>query len=133
MSFNQIKGQDKPIDILRGYIKSSTAAGAWLFAGPDGIGKSLAAREFAKTINCLSKDDDSCDTCLSCIKIDKNQHPDIHFIPTLQNRPDGTVGADGIGRDSAPKGQEKREPGLYPGWAPFSPLHFQSWRRESNP
>jgi len=31
------------------------------------------------------------------------------FIPTLQNRP-AISGADGVGRDSAPKGQEKHEP-----------------------
>jgi len=80
MSFKHIKGQARPINILKGYIKSSTVAGAYLFIGPEGIGKSMSAHEFAKALNCQSEGSDSCGTCPSCVKIDKNQHPDMHFI-----------------------------------------------------
>lgn len=80
MSFKDIKGQDKPIQILKSYLKSSTLAGAYLFIGEEGIGKHLVAKTLAKAINCLNEKDDSCDNCLSCLKIDKNEHPDVHFI-----------------------------------------------------
>lgn len=80
MSFKNIKGQDKPIDMLKRCLKSSCASGAYLFMGAEGIGKYLTARTFAKAVNCLNEDDDSCDSCLSCLKIDKNQYPDIHLI-----------------------------------------------------
>ena len=80
MSFKDIKGQDKPITILRGYLNSSSIKGAYLFIGPEGVGKRLIAKTFAKAVNCLNQNDDSCDTCSSCLNIDKNQHPDIHFI-----------------------------------------------------
>jgi DNA polymerase-3 subunit delta' len=80
MSFKDIKGQDKPVEILKNYIKSSRLTGTYLFLGEEGIGKYLVARTLAKAVNCLSLEGDSCDSCSSCLKIDKNQHPDIHFI-----------------------------------------------------
>lgn len=80
MAFKEIKGQNKPIEILKGYLKSSSIAGAYLFTGQEGVGKYLAALNFAKAMNCENKSDDVCDVCPSCIKINKNQHPDVHII-----------------------------------------------------
>lgn len=51
--------------------------GAYLFAGPAGVGKSLAAREFIKAVNCRSGVGDACDECQSCRLIDKGQFPDM--------------------------------------------------------
>lgn len=82
MSFKDIKGQDKAIRALKSYVSSSRLAGAYLFIGPQGVGKSFAARQLAKALNCSSEGFDSCDTCLSCLKIDKGQHPDVHIIDT---------------------------------------------------
>ena len=80
MAFGEIKGQEKAIAILRRHLNNARVAGAYLFTGTDGIGKYMAARTFAKVLNCLESKDDSCDTCVSCRKIDKNGHPDVHFI-----------------------------------------------------
>jgi DNA polymerase-3 subunit delta' len=80
MSFKDIKGQDRPIQILKEYLKTAQVAGAYLFTGEDAIGKQLAAFTLAKAINCLDQEYDSCDGCSSCAKIDKGRHPDIHFI-----------------------------------------------------
>ena len=80
MSFKQIKGQDKPISILQSYIKNSRLSGGYLFSGPQGVGKKLAALALAKTVNCSEEGLDSCDTCPSCMKIANSQHPDLHII-----------------------------------------------------
>ncbi len=80
MSFRDIKGQDSAIDRLKGYLNSSSQSGAYLFEGEEGVGKYLTAKTFAKALNCLSKEDDACDSCPSCLKIDRQQHPDIHLI-----------------------------------------------------
>ncbi|MDD5730136.1 MAG: DNA polymerase III subunit delta' [Candidatus Omnitrophica bacterium] len=80
MSFEDIKGQDKALRRIRNYMASGHLAGAYLFCGPEGVGKSLAAKTFAKALNCLNGEFDSCDSCASCSKIDKNQHPDVHII-----------------------------------------------------
>ena len=80
MSFKNIKGQDKAITVLKGHMEQSRLGGSYIFVGPEGIGKKLAAVTLAKALNCLEDKTDSCDRCASCRKIDKNQHPDVHII-----------------------------------------------------
>ncbi len=80
MSFKDIKGQDRPIQLLQRYIESGQLTGSYLFAGPEGIGKRIAAVTLARAVNCLKNKGDSCDTCPSCIKIEKGAHPDIFFL-----------------------------------------------------
>ena len=80
MSFQDIKGQDRAINILQGYIQHLTLRGSYLFTGQEGIGKKLVAKTLAKAVNCENGTSDSCDKCPSCVKIDKSQHPDVHII-----------------------------------------------------
>ncbi|HOU35747.1 MAG TPA: DNA polymerase III subunit delta' [Candidatus Omnitrophota bacterium] len=80
MIFDEIIGQEKAINRLKGYIDTRTVDGAFLFTGPAGVGKALCARSFAKALNCLSPDAHGCNECASCRKIDKDAHPDIHVI-----------------------------------------------------
>lgn len=80
MLFNSIKGQDKAIQMLKGYIEQSKLTGGYLFVGPEGVGKKLIAKTLAKAINCLEDGPDGCGECISCKKIENNQHPDMHFI-----------------------------------------------------
>ncbi|MFH1441338.1 MAG: AAA family ATPase [Candidatus Omnitrophota bacterium] len=81
MSFKDIRGQERPIEIIKECIKDSRQAKGWLFTGPEGIGKRLAAKTFAKALNCQQGlPEDSCDNCASCFKIENMQHPDIFFI-----------------------------------------------------
>lgn len=85
MSFQDIKGQDKAVQIIKNYLRSGSLQGVYLFAGPEGIGKKLTAQTLAKALNCLNKEDDSCDTCSSCLKIEGAQHPDIHLIEPIHS------------------------------------------------
>ncbi|MFH1655464.1 MAG: DNA polymerase III subunit delta' [Candidatus Omnitrophota bacterium] len=80
MSLEKIIGQNKAIDFLIQSIKNNKLASSYLFIGPEGIGKNLVAKEFAKLLNCQKKSLDVCDSCSSCIKIDKMSHPDIHWV-----------------------------------------------------
>lgn len=81
MSFNLIRGQHAALGRLADYLRSGQAlAGAYLFSGPEGVGKYTAARIFAKAANCRQAEADSCDSCPSCQKIDRNSHPDVHCI-----------------------------------------------------
>lgn len=80
MSFNDILGQEKPVEMLKGYLAESQLSGAYLFTGPEGVGKKLLAKTLSKTVNCLELTSDSCDRCSSCRKIESGQHPDIHII-----------------------------------------------------
>lgn len=50
MSFEGFLGNGAAIDRLRGLLAGGRMAHAYLFAGPEGVGKKLAAREFAKAL-----------------------------------------------------------------------------------
>ncbi|MFA4984453.1 MAG: DNA polymerase III subunit delta' [Candidatus Omnitrophota bacterium] len=80
MSFKDIKGQDSSLELLRRAIQEDSVAKAYLFSGPEGIGKRRAALEFAKAVNCRDNDADSCGECGCCLKIDNNRHPDVRLI-----------------------------------------------------
>lgn len=82
MSFKDIKGQDAAVERIRKIVLGERLGGAYLFIGPEGVGKKFSAEVLAKTLNCLHSNTDSCDSCISCLKIDKNGHPDIHIIDT---------------------------------------------------
>lgn len=88
MPFQDIRGQDRPIQRLKKYLSRQRMAGAYLFTGPEGVGKKLAALTLAKALNCLTRQDDSCDTCASCLKINKHQHPDVKIINNSGPEPD---------------------------------------------
>jgi len=78
--FKDIKGQAQAIKILQKEIATSSISGAYLFAGPSGVGKTLTALTFAKALNCKKEEMDSCDECSSCRKIDHQNHPDVRII-----------------------------------------------------
>jgi len=81
VSFKDIKGQDKALFFLKGAIKSGKVAHAYLFIGPEGVGKRLAALNFAKALNCPRNTvDSSCDECVSCSKMDSGNHPDLFLL-----------------------------------------------------
>jgi len=80
MSFKDIRGQDQPIQILQEYIRQARLGSSYLFLGPEGVGKYLVAKTLAKALNCENQIVDSCDHCASCLKIEKNEHPDVHWV-----------------------------------------------------
>jgi DNA polymerase III subunit delta' len=87
MSFTQIQGQDRAIRILKQSLKRDKVHHAYLFSGPEGVGKKLTAQELAKALNCDQPGPEGgCDQCPSCRKIEKQVHPDfIHLKPEGSN------------------------------------------------
>ena len=80
MSFEDIKGQDNALEILKASLLGERVFSNYLFLGPDGIGKFLAAKNFAKAINCLEGQVGPCEKCHSCKKVNSNTHPDVFFV-----------------------------------------------------
>ncbi|MDD5424411.1 MAG: DNA polymerase III subunit delta' [Dehalococcoidales bacterium] len=78
MSFSGIIGQDLAVDLLKRAMTEGRLAHAYLFIGPEGTGKSLLARIFAKALNCEKPGPaDPCGECVSCRKIEGGIHPDV--------------------------------------------------------
>ncbi|HZS77132.1 MAG TPA: DNA polymerase III subunit delta' [Ktedonobacteraceae bacterium] len=81
-----IVGHEHTINTLRRALASERVRHAYLFTGPEHIGKALLARRFAQTLLCTGGPDpnvaplDPCNTCLACRKVMHNNHPDVHYI-----------------------------------------------------
>lgn len=84
MSFSNILGQEKAIAVLQNALRHDRVPQAYLFSGYEGVGKKFTAVTLAKALNCREREDDSCDQCLSCHKIESGNHPDVRII-----EPDG--------------------------------------------
>ena len=89
MSFKNILGHQRPIELLQRAMKNEKVVNSYLFLGSEGIGKKFVALQFAKALNCLggeAEGGDACDHCSSCKKIDHALHPDVSLIePEGQN------------------------------------------------
>jgi len=84
VSFNNIKGQDFVIDAFRNACRKERLAGAYIFTGPEGVGKLLFARELARYLFCRNRNEDSCGKCPSCRKIENDVHPDLFILETKE-------------------------------------------------
>jgi len=73
--FKNIYGQDLAIEILKSAISKQHIAPAYLFSGPEGVGKKKTAKVFINTI--LDKNFDKEGTKR---KIESNNHPDLLWI-----------------------------------------------------
>lgn len=80
MSWNSIIDQRRVIESLRSNVAGGRVAHAYLFHGPDGVGKRAVAVEFAKTLLCERGGDEACDKCLACTKVNRMIHPDLHLL-----------------------------------------------------
>jgi DNA polymerase-3 subunit delta' len=95
ISFDQLVGQESVVSQLRraaaaaaGRDSATSAASgaggmthAWLFTGPPGSGRSVAARAFAAALLC---GDQGCDNCPCCKQVAVGSHADLLLV-----RPDG--------------------------------------------
>jgi ATP-dependent Clp protease ATP-binding subunit ClpA len=85
-----IFGQDKPIDVLASAIKMARSGlrepekpvGAYLFAGPTGVGKTEVTRQLA---HCLG---------IELIRFDMSEYMERHTVSRLIGAPPGYVGFD---------------------------------------
>lgn len=72
--FAPLLGQDQAVELLTQAVTQNRVAPAYLFAGPDGVGRSLAARCFIEQ--------------LFCTKVPKEEQQQVHKRLHLGNHPD---------------------------------------------
>ena len=78
--FDNILGNTNNKNILIKTIETNKVSHSYIFSGPEGIGKSLFAKEFAKAILCENLQTKPCNKCKSCIGIDNYNNPDFFII-----------------------------------------------------
>jgi len=91
LTLGSLIGQETAALVLANAIRRDRLAHAYLFTGPEAVGKRTAALAFAKALNCLGHPapGECCDACRTCADIEAGFHPDIRLItPAVQLPPD---------------------------------------------
>ena len=87
MQFKDIIGHDEIKKRLINSVTNNRISHAQLFYGAEGTHKLALAIAYAQYILCTDKKEhDSCGVCPSCQKINKLQHPDVHFYYPLPGK-----------------------------------------------
>lgn len=92
--WDALVGQDDVVDALKSAAVAARAFGtgappaagamthAWLFTGPPGSGRSVAARAFAAALQCTEPTEEGpgCGECSGCRSTLAGRHPDVHPV-----------------------------------------------------
>jgi DNA polymerase-3 subunit delta' len=78
--WDQLAGQEAVVEQLQAAVAGGMTH-AWLFTGPPGSGRSVAARAFAAALLC---ENGGCDVCPSCRQVRAGTHADLLLV-----RPEG--------------------------------------------
>ncbi len=94
-TFAELLGHERAKRLLRRGVRRGRVAHAYLFRGPDGVGKKRAALTLAAWLNCREpQPDDACGRCASCRKMAAHSHPDCTIVTPEEDKK--TIGIDQI-------------------------------------
>jgi DNA polymerase-3 subunit delta' len=80
MPLSDVKAQDHAVEALTAALEKKQVHHAWLFHGPDGVGKELAAAGFAQALVCPEKPWVGCGVCSACTRVTRRNHPDVSWV-----------------------------------------------------
>ena len=93
MDFSGIIGQKEVVGSLERALSENRVGHAYIFTGPDGMGKKTIAHLFAGLLLCDDpKDGKTCGKCIPCRLFANGSNPDFHRINTDEN----SIGVDMI-------------------------------------
>lgn len=93
MRYGEILQQAAAVGRIRETLATGRVPHAWLFHGPRGSGKTLAALAMARALQCAAPGPDgACESCTACRQSSHFNHPDIHIIPPTPSFPDNQTG-----------------------------------------
>ena len=83
MVFEGLYGQNEIKKILTDMITGDRVGHAFVFCGPEGVGRKSFAKSFAKSIMCahrLQGEEDACGACVGCTLMANETNPDFVVI-----------------------------------------------------
>jgi len=86
MGFSEIIGQQKSLEILRSALGNGRLHHAYLFVGPEGVGKRTVALALARALHCDEAPNDFCGGCAACARIQNGNHPDVRVVEILAGK-----------------------------------------------
>jgi DNA polymerase III subunit delta' len=89
-------GHEWAVQLLRGHVAREKTRHAYLFTGPQGVGRRTLALRLAQALNCPQPlvSGEPCRSCRSCQQIERMQYPDLTVIRSEQ--PGGTLKVDQV-------------------------------------
>lgn len=98
MAWHSILDQERVVEMLRRALTQERVAHAYLFHGPDGVGKRAVALEMARALQCTEQTAEACEACRACQKTRRMVHPDVHVLFPYPNDVDESEVAERIRR-----------------------------------
>lgn len=88
MTWDRVRGHDPARQQLLAAHRRGRLGHAYLFVGPDGVGKHRFATEFAKALLCEHPPADltACDRCPACAQVAAETHPDFSVVRTPDDK-----------------------------------------------
>jgi DNA polymerase III subunit delta' len=86
MSLSTVLGQARAVSQLQAALRGDSVPHAYLFTGPDGVGKELAARAFVQALLCAQAPKVGCGECATCRRVLAHNHPDITWLMPDEER-----------------------------------------------
>ena len=86
MLLDQIHGHASALATLRKALANDRVAHAYLFTGPDGIGKRCTAVALAHALLCQEAPQRGCTFCPACVSLQAGSHPDYYFSAPLPGK-----------------------------------------------
>ena len=86
MALGEIIGHHRQLEMLRLALASGRLHHAYLFVGPEGIGKRTLAIALAMAVHCSESAADFCGSCVNCRRIGDGNHPDVRLIEPLAGK-----------------------------------------------
>ncbi len=90
MPLAEITGQARAVEILQRERRTGRIPHAYLFHGPESVGKKRAALALAAALLCRAAEEDACGVCSDCRNIAVGHHPDVR-VTTPQAKTRGAA------------------------------------------
>lgn len=79
-NFKNVIGHEQIIQHMSTALKNKKISHAYIFEGPNGSGKNMLAKAFAKALECEAGYGDSCNMCRSFHQMDTGNQPDVKWL-----------------------------------------------------
>lgn len=94
MIWDSIRGHGERVDWFRRTLRRGRLSHAYVFAGPDGVGKRLFARTLAQCLFCQRYSNEellACGECSACKQVLAGSHPDLHCVARKAGKSEFTI------------------------------------------
>ncbi len=86
----KLHGHDWAVNLLRAHAAGDKLRHAYLFTGPEGVGRRTLALRFAQALNCTQPPEpgEFCDQCRDCRQIQSMAYPDLSVLAPEEGHKD---------------------------------------------